>query len=185
LVTLVPDQVTGRNGTRKLSWGRPRNPHAQVRMAEVGPEAVASRRPAGRLCIPKTRMPRDIDTCSRIAQTPHSSVCISSTHPGSSAFDDSNSTGPRGFREGLLLISARHAGRDPGAPASTRRLPADAARPRLRPADRILWAWLSRAGPGWREALVFVKHETVIAWKRSKGQRVYWAKRHALLLLPF
>ena len=38
------------------------------------------------------------------------------------------------------------------------------ARPRLKPADRMLWAWLSRAWSGWRVALVFVKPETVIAW---------------------
>jgi len=49
------------------------------------------------------------------------------------------------------------------------------ARPRLRPADRILWAWLSRAWPGWREALVFVKPETVIAWRRRKF-REYWTR---------
>ena len=27
------------------------------------------------------------------------------------------------------------------------------ARPKLRPADRLLWVWLSRLGSGWREAL--------------------------------
>ena len=50
-----------------------------------------------------------------------------------------------------------------------------AMRPRLRPADRILWAWLSRVWSGWREALVFVQPETVIAWRRRKF-RVYWTK---------
>ena len=49
------------------------------------------------------------------------------------------------------------------------------ARPRLRPADRILWAWLSRAWSGWREALVFVKPETVIAWRR-RSFRHSWAR---------
>jgi putative transposase len=48
-------------------------------------------------------------------------------------------------------------------------------RPRLKPADRVLWAWLSRAWPGWREALVFVKPETVIAWRRRKF-REYWTR---------
>jgi putative transposase len=48
-----------------------------------------------------------------------------------------------------------------------------AARPRLRPAYRILWAWLSRAWSGWREALVIVKPETVIAWRRRRF-REYW-----------
>jgi putative transposase len=49
------------------------------------------------------------------------------------------------------------------------------ARPRLKPADRMLWAWLSRAWPGWREALVLVKPETVIAWRRRKF-REYWTR---------
>jgi len=48
-------------------------------------------------------------------------------------------------------------------------------RPRLRPADRMLWAWLSRAWSGWREALVIVKPETVIAWRR-KNFRQHWAR---------
>ena len=49
------------------------------------------------------------------------------------------------------------------------------ARPRLKPADRILWAWLSRVWSGWREALVIVKPETVIAWRRRKF-REYWTR---------
>jgi putative transposase len=48
-------------------------------------------------------------------------------------------------------------------------------RPRLRPADRVLWAWLSRTWPAWREALVFVKPETVIAWRRRRF-RDYWRR---------
>ena len=31
------------------------------------------------------------------------------------------------------------------------------ARPRLRPADRLFWAWRSRWWPGWQEVLVFVR----------------------------
>jgi hypothetical protein len=50
-----------------------------------------------------------------------------------------------------------------------------AIRPRLKPADRILWAWLSRAWSGWREALVIRKPETVIAWRRRKF-RQHWAR---------
>ncbi len=38
--------------------------------------------------------------------------------------------------------------------------------PRLRAADRILWSWLARRWPGWREALVIVQPATVIAWQR-------------------
>ncbi len=48
-------------------------------------------------------------------------------------------------------------------------------RPRIRPADRILWAWLSRVWSGWRESLVIVKPETVIAWRRRRF-RHYWAR---------
>ena len=40
-------------------------------------------------------------------------------------------------------------------------------RPRLKPADRLLWAWLAKRWAGWRVALVFVKPETVIAWQRK------------------
>ena len=38
----------------------------------------------------------------------------------------------------------------------------------LRPADRVLWTWLSRVWSDWREALVIVKPETVIAWRRRR-----------------
>jgi putative transposase len=46
-------------------------------------------------------------------------------------------------------------------------------RPRLRSTDRVLWAWLSRLWPGWRDALVFVQPHTVIAWQRQRV-RNYW-----------
>ena len=48
-------------------------------------------------------------------------------------------------------------------------------RPRLRPSDRILWSWLSRVWAGWRDALVIVRPETVIAWRRRKF-REYWTR---------
>ena len=48
-------------------------------------------------------------------------------------------------------------------------------RPQLEPADRILWAWLSRAWAGWREALVFVQPRTVIAWQQKRF-RDHWAR---------
>jgi len=49
-------------------------------------------------------------------------------------------------------------------------------RPRIRPEDRVLWSWLSRRWARWRELLVFVQPETVIAWQtqtlsRSLGAR--------------
>jgi hypothetical protein len=48
-------------------------------------------------------------------------------------------------------------------------------RPHLRAADRILWAWLSRAWSGWREALVIVQPRTVISWQRKRF-REYWTR---------
>ncbi len=50
-----------------------------------------------------------------------------------------------------------------------------ARRPRLRPVDRLLWAWLSRAWAGWREALVIVQPRTVIAWQRKRF-RDHWTR---------
>jgi transposase InsO family protein len=49
------------------------------------------------------------------------------------------------------------------------------ARPRLRSTDRLLWAWLSRLWPGWREALAFVQPRTVIAWQRQR-LRDHWRR---------
>src|ERR1700704_3151337 len=46
-------------------------------------------------------------------------------------------------------------------------------RPRLTPADRWLWVWLSRIWIDWRGALAIVKPETVIAWHRA-GFRLFW-----------
>jgi hypothetical protein len=48
-------------------------------------------------------------------------------------------------------------------------------RPHLRPADRVLWAWLSRAWAGWRDALVFVQPRTVIAWQQKRF-RDHWTR---------
>jgi hypothetical protein len=46
-------------------------------------------------------------------------------------------------------------------------------RPKLTPADRFLWAWLSSTWFNWRSALILVQPETVIAWHR-KGFRLFW-----------
>ena len=55
-------------------------------------------------------------------------------------------------------------------------------RPRLRPIDRILWAWLSRLWPGgWQEHLSIVQPATVISWHR-KGWRLYWTWKSRILL---
>jgi hypothetical protein len=41
-------------------------------------------------------------------------------------------------------------------------------RPRPKPADRLLWVWLSRTWSGWQDALVLVKPRTVISWQRAR-----------------
>ena len=43
-------------------------------------------------------------------------------------------------------------------------------RPRLRPTDRLFWAWLSRFWSRWQAALAFVQPRTVIAWQRKRFQ---------------
>ena len=45
--------------------------------------------------------------------------------------------------------------------------------PPLNPIDRLFWIALRRLWPRWREVLVIVKPETVIAWHRA-GFRIYW-----------
>ena len=46
-------------------------------------------------------------------------------------------------------------------------------RPRLTPADRLLWVGLSRLWRDWRSGLAIVKPETVVAWHRA-GFRRFW-----------
>jgi len=46
-------------------------------------------------------------------------------------------------------------------------------RPKLRPRDRVFWAWLSRLWTDWRSALMIVKPDTVVRWHRQ-GFRLYW-----------
>ncbi len=48
-------------------------------------------------------------------------------------------------------------------------------RPRIKPADRLLWAWLSRIWPRWRDALVIVQPRTVIRWQRKRF-REHWTR---------
>lgn len=48
-------------------------------------------------------------------------------------------------------------------------------RARIKVADRLLWAWLSRTWTGWREVLVFVRPSSVIAWQRRRF-RDHWAR---------
>jgi len=49
-------------------------------------------------------------------------------------------------------------------------------RPRLLIRDRIFWVLLRRVWPAWRDALVIVKPETVVAWHRA-GFRLFWSLR--------
>jgi hypothetical protein len=37
---------------------------------------------------------------------------------------------------------------------------------RLTRADRLLWVWISRVWDGWRDAIMIVKPETVVAWQQ-------------------
>jgi hypothetical protein len=46
-------------------------------------------------------------------------------------------------------------------------------RPRLQPADRLLWVYLSRVWADWRSSLVIVKSKTVVDWHR-KAFRLFW-----------
>jgi putative transposase len=46
-------------------------------------------------------------------------------------------------------------------------------RPKLTPADRMLWAWLSAIWKEWRSGIFVVQAATVIAWHR-KGFRLLW-----------
>src|SRR5262249_9831886 len=48
-------------------------------------------------------------------------------------------------------------------------------RPKLRPSDRLLWAWLSRLWSGWQDALAFVQPRTVITWQRQRF-RDHWRR---------
>jgi len=47
-------------------------------------------------------------------------------------------------------------------------------RPRLSPADRFLWAWLSSVWNGWESRVFIVKAATVIGWHR-KGFGLFWS----------
>jgi len=48
-------------------------------------------------------------------------------------------------------------------------------RPKVKPADRVLWTLLAKAWTGWRDALVFVKPDTVVRWERKRF-RAHWRK---------
>jgi hypothetical protein len=47
-------------------------------------------------------------------------------------------------------------------------------RPKLTPADRLLWAWLCAVWNDWPSSVFMVKAAIVIGWHR-KGFRLFWA----------
>jgi putative transposase len=47
---------------------------------------------------------------------------------------------------------------------------------RLNRSDRVLWVWLSRWFPGWRQCLCIVQPATVIAWHR-RAFAWYWTRK--------
>jgi hypothetical protein len=46
-------------------------------------------------------------------------------------------------------------------------------RPRIRPADRLLWCCIAKCWKGWRKVLYFVQPRTVINWQKKRF-RDYW-----------
>lgn len=48
-------------------------------------------------------------------------------------------------------------------------------RPKIRPSDRILWSALARLWSDWKDALIFVKPDTVIRWQRKRF-KAHWAR---------
>jgi hypothetical protein len=46
-------------------------------------------------------------------------------------------------------------------------------RPKLTPADRLLWAWLCAVWGDWQSVLSILKASTVLGWHR-KGFRLFW-----------
>jgi len=49
-------------------------------------------------------------------------------------------------------------------------------RPVLTRLDRLFWAELSQVWSSWRDALVFVRPDTVVRWQRERFRR-FWARR--------
>jgi len=50
-------------------------------------------------------------------------------------------------------------------------------RPKLNKADRAFWVTLRRVWPGWHNALVIVKPQTVVAWHR-RGFKLFWRMKN-------
>ncbi len=48
-------------------------------------------------------------------------------------------------------------------------------RPRISPADRLLWSYLASVWADWREHVCFVKPASIIAWQRKRF-RDHWRR---------
>ena len=48
-------------------------------------------------------------------------------------------------------------------------------RPRVKPADRILWSCIAKAHRGWKALLVFVQPRTVTNWQKRRF-RDHWRR---------
>ena len=48
-------------------------------------------------------------------------------------------------------------------------------RPKVRPVDRILWSFLAKTWTGWKDAIIFVKPDTVIRWQRKRFKE-HWRR---------
>ena len=58
-------------------------------------------------------------------------------------------------------------------------------RPKLRQRDRVFWVLLSALWPDWRSALVIVKPETVLGWRRQRFRLCpFWKSRSRKPGLP-
>ena len=48
-------------------------------------------------------------------------------------------------------------------------------RAKVKPSDRLLWSILAKVWTGWKDAVIFVKPETVIRWQRKRFKE-HWTK---------
>jgi transposase InsO family protein len=48
-------------------------------------------------------------------------------------------------------------------------------RAQVKPPDRLLWCFLASVWSGWKDALIFVKPETVIRWQQKRF-KLYWTR---------
>src|SRR3990172_9313255 len=73
---------------------------------------------------------------------------------------------------GAAAVAGEHAALRPQRAVRQRTV----ARPRRRPRDRLLGAWLARCGGGWRAGPLIGRPATVLAWHR-RGVQLSWGWR--------